>query len=142
MGTPNMENYRYWVHTRTGYAYGTHNLHTEPYLFLHSCLVVVGAAKTAVEKKTKIILLFYCMLILSLAFDENSRGVHKKSKTLKQHDDRSVVIHLKKLYFDVLYQLTRTFIFFKFVVLRTGTAVPVPMQYSLSFWVKLTVSAQ
>jgi len=32
-----------------------------------------------------------------------------------------VVIHLKNLFFDVLYQRTRTFIFFKFAVLHTGT---------------------
>lgn len=38
-------------------------------------------------------------------------GMHKKSKTLKQHDDRSVVIRLKNIFFDVLYQRTRTFIF-------------------------------
>jgi hypothetical protein len=25
-------------------------------------------------------------------------GMHKKNKTLKQHDDRSVVIHLKNLF--------------------------------------------
>jgi len=45
-----------------------------------------------------------------LAFDENSRGDEKKKKTLKQHDDRSEVIHLI-FFFDVLYQLTRAFVF-------------------------------
>jgi len=45
MGTSNMEKYRYQAHTRTGYAYGTRNLHTKVCLFLHSYFVVVGAAK-------------------------------------------------------------------------------------------------
>jgi len=53
--------------------------------------------RTGSGKITKIILLFYCISILSLAFDENSKGVHKKSKILKQHDDRSVVKHMIKI---------------------------------------------
>jgi len=43
-------------------------------------------------------------------------GMHKKIK-LKQHDDKSVVIHLKNHFFDVLPYLH----FLKFAVLRTGT---------------------
>jgi len=64
----------------------------------------VQQKRTGGGKITKIILLFYCILILSLAFDENSRGVHNKSKTLKQHDDRSVVIHLK-IFFIFIFML-------------------------------------
>jgi len=56
---------------------------------------------TGVEKITKTILLLKKIV----------EGMHKKNKTLKQHDNRSVVIHLKNLFFDVLYQRTRNFIF-------------------------------
>ena len=51
MGIPNMEKYRYQVRTCVGYAYGTHNLRSEPYLFLLSCFVAVSAAKTSEEWK-------------------------------------------------------------------------------------------
>jgi len=102
-----------WRSTGTGYAYGTRNLLIEPYLFLLSCFIIVGASKTYGRRKkiTKIILLFYCILILSLTFDENSRGMHTKSKTLTQHDYKGVVIHLKNPFFHVLYQRTRTLSF-------------------------------
>ena len=54
-----------------------------------------------VEKITKIIL-----LLMKIA-----EGMHTKNKTIKQHDDRSVVLRLKNLFFDVLCQRTRTFVF-------------------------------
>jgi len=45
---------------------------------------------------TKIILLFYCISILSIAFDENSGGA------LKQHEDDSEIKHMIEIYNIIL----------------------------------------
>lgn len=47
-------------------------------------------------------------------------GMHKENKTLKQYDDRSVVIHLKNNFFFMFYTYQYLH-FLKFVVLRTRT---------------------
>jgi len=59
----------------------------------------VQQKRISVEKIIKIILLLMKIV----------EGMHKKNKTLKQHNDKSVVIHLKNLFFDVLYQPVPSF---------------------------------
>jgi len=80
---------------------------------------LVQKKRTGDGKITKIILLLYCTLILFLAFDENSREGEQKSKNLKQHNDRSVVMHLKNLFSFMFYINVPVPSYF--VVLRTGT---------------------
>jgi len=47
---------------------------------LLGCFVVVQQKHTGGGKIDKIILLFNCILVFFLAFDENNRGVYKKLK--------------------------------------------------------------
>jgi len=83
----------YRVHVRYSY------LSTELYPFLLDSSWWVLQKQTDDRKIEEIILIFYFISILSLSFDENSgvEEMNKKSKSMTQHNDRSVIKHMIKI---------------------------------------------
>jgi len=93
--------------------YSIKNVGSTYFYIVISPELVQQQKRTRVEKITKIILILMKIV----------EGMHKKTKTLKQHDDRTLVIYLKKLFiffYFMFYTNIEVPSFFKI-------CVPVPM---------------